>query len=350
MTQVTQRMVVLCQIWGIMCRRQLALEGTATIQETVARVREYILANPSILHNPDVFIHGGGWDHTSWPGAAWPTAARHIAYLDGDDVFCGRPVVLQSKDCHVQWVSGKALELSAPLPGTVKGGVVLIDEVGKPTGVLLDNAQELLKMPALTEAEVMERSMTAVNDALASGPTCVHDAGLDAESLEFFMRQTHIPIRIYGMKFVDETEPYWGNITKPIVGAANGRLTAHSVKIFADGALLTGGSALYEPYADNHHTQGFMRLAPEVLFELIPEFLRDGWQVNVHAIGDRANGIVLDAFEVALKGVNVTALRPRLEHAQLMTKEDMRPLGRLGVIAVSELYVRQLHLKAYRDE
>ncbi|KAJ7939001.1 amidohydrolase 3, partial [Mycena leptocephala] len=90
---------------------------------------------------------------------------------------------------------------------------------------------------------------------------------------------------------------------------------------------------LYEPYADNHHTQGFMRLAPEVLFEFIPQLLRDGWQVNVHAIGDRANGIVLDAFEVALKGVNVTALRPRLEHAQLMTKDDMRRLGRLGVIA-----------------
>jgi hypothetical protein len=97
-----------------------------------------------------------------------------------------------------------------------------------------------------------------------------------------------------------------------------------------------------------------MRLAPDVLFEFIPQFLRDGWQVvrsvarslyfqrlmiyssilkkiqNVHAIGDRANGIVLDAFEVVLKGVNVTALRPRLEHAQLMTKEDMRRLGRLG--------------------
>ncbi|KAJ7940123.1 hypothetical protein B0H13DRAFT_2300198 [Mycena leptocephala] len=183
----------------------LALEGTATIQETVARMREYILANPSILHNPDVFIRGGGWDHTSWPGAVWPTAAD----LDGDDVIRGRPVVLHSKDCHAQWVSGKALELSAPLPGTVEGGVILIDEVDKP------NAQELLKMPALTEAEVMERFMTAVNDALVSGLTCVHDAGLDPGSLRFFMRQSHIPIHIYGMKFFDETEPYWGNITNP---------------------------------------------------------------------------------------------------------------------------------------
>ncbi|KAJ7873574.1 hypothetical protein B0H13DRAFT_2348972 [Mycena leptocephala] len=86
-------------------------------------------------------------------------------------------------------------------------------------------------------------------------------------------------------------------------------------------------SILYEPYANNHHTQGFMRLAPQVLFEFIPQFLRDGWQVNVHATGDRANGIVLDAFEMALKEVNVTVLRPRLEHTQLITKEDTRRLG-----------------------
>ncbi|KAJ7835697.1 hypothetical protein B0H13DRAFT_2369216 [Mycena leptocephala] len=115
-------------------------------------------------------------------------------------------------------------------------GIILIDEVGKPTGVLLDNSQELLKMPALTEAEVMERFMTAVNDALASGLTCVHDVVCTASLLcckwltGFHSFSTHIPIRIYGMKFFDETEPYWGNITKPIVGAADGRLTAPASK------------------------------------------------------------------------------------------------------------------------
>jgi len=105
------------------------------------------------------------------------------------------------------------------------------------------------------------------------------------------------------------------------------------VKIFADGALRTGGASLYEPYADNPTTRGFMRLEPEILFDVIPKFLHDGWQVNVHAIGDRANGIVLDAFEASLQGVNVTASRPRLEHAQFMTEADMKRLGRLGVIA-----------------
>ncbi|KAJ7235541.1 amidohydrolase family-domain-containing protein [Mycena rebaudengoi] len=312
--------------------RQLPLEGTATIAETVARVRQYILSNPEILNNPDAFIRGGGWDHTSWPDARWPTAAD----LDADPIIKGRPVVLQSKDCHAQWVSSRVLELSSPLPSAIEGGIVMTDAAGVPSGVLLDNAQEFLKAPALTEGDLIQRFTVAVNDALAYGLTSIHDAGLDPISLEFFVRQAEkgrVPIRIYGMKFFDENEPYWGNVSRTLVGAANGRLTVRSVKIFADGALRTGGSALYEPYTDNPSTNGFMRLPSEVLFEYIPRFLRDGWQVNVHAIGDRANGIVLDAFEASLKGVNVTALRPRLEHAQLMTKADMQRLGKLGVIA-----------------
>ncbi|KAJ7609921.1 amidohydrolase family-domain-containing protein [Roridomyces roridus] len=317
--------------------KQLPLEGTNTVNDTVARVREYILSNPSILNNPEAFIRGGGWDHTSWPGEAWPTAAD----LEADDIIRGRPVILQSKDCHAKWVSRRVLELSPPVESTtIDGGVVVMDEQMGVPSVFLDKAQDLLYEAPLTEAEQVSRFTRAVNDALAYGLTSVHDAGLDPESMEFFIRQAEngvdIPIRIYAMRAFNTTSSYWGNSTRPFVGVANGRLTARSVKIFADGALRTGGSAviqLHEPYADHPHTRGFMLLDPEVLFEFIPWFLRDGWQVNVHAIGDRANGIVLDAFEAALEGVNVTALRPRLEHAQLMTREDMERLGKLGVIA-----------------
>ncbi|GLB37251.1 putative amidohydrolase family protein [Lyophyllum shimeji] len=310
----------------------LPLEGTKTIQDTVARVRNFILANPDIHNDTTKFIVGGGWDHTVWPSTGWPSAAD----LDEDPVIRGRPVVLQSKDCHALWVSSKAIEASLPFPESVDGGIIVRDDDGNPTGVLLDNAQELLKQPELTEGDLLRRFRVAVRDAHALGLTSIHDAGLDPASLAFFKRQAEVgtlPLRIYGMTFFDETKAYWGNVTTPVIGAGNGRLTARSVKIFADGALRTGGAALYEPYADNPSTNGFMRLDPEVLFDVIPKFLRDGWQVNVHAIGDRANGIVLDAFEASLKGVNVTASRPRLEHAQIMTEADMKRLGRLGVIA-----------------
>ncbi|THV06783.1 hypothetical protein K435DRAFT_848853 [Dendrothele bispora CBS 962.96] len=312
--------------------QQLPLEGTQSINDTVKRVRDYILANPDIQTDKSKFILGGGWDHTVWPTSRWPSAAD----LDADPIITGRPVVLQSKDCHALWVSSAALETSLPLPLEVEGGVIVRDQYGYPTGMLLDNAQELLKQPELTEEDLMKRFKITVEDAVKNGLTSIHDAGLDPTSLKFFKRQAEIgslPIRIYGMTFFDENGEYWGNITDPIIASGDERLTARSVKIFADGALRTGGAALYEPYADNPDTNGFMRLDEDVLFKYIPLFLRDGWQVNVHAIGDRANGVVIDAFEASLAGANVTALRPRLEHAQLMTKEDMTRLGKLGVIA-----------------
>ncbi|KAE9401637.1 amidohydrolase 3 [Gymnopus androsaceus JB14] len=311
---------------------QLPLEGTKTINETVARVRNYILSNADIRSDKSKFVLGGGWDHTSWPNGAWPTAAD----LDSDPVIHGRPVVLQSKDCHALWVSQRALDSSLPFPEEVDGGLIIRDDSGKPTGMLLDNAQELVNQPKLLEDDLLKRFNSAIQAAVRYGLTSIHDAGLDPVSLNLFKKEAGrrtLPIRIYGMSYFDENGEYWGNTTKPIIASGHERLTARSVKIFADGALRTGGAALYEPYADNPQTSGFMRLDKEVLFQYIPLFLRDGWQVNIHSIGDRANGIVLDAFQASLSGVNVTALRPRLEHAQIMTKSDMLRLGKLGVIA-----------------
>ncbi|KAJ7124911.1 amidohydrolase family-domain-containing protein [Mycena epipterygia] len=312
--------------------RQLALEGTKNIQETVARVKKYILANPDIQANKSIYVLGGGWDHTVWPTARWPTAAD----LESDPVLRGRPIVLQSKDCHALWVSSKVMESSQPFPDLVEGGIIFRDDAGQPNGMFLDNAQDIIFQPELTEADLERRFSVAVQDVVAFGLTSVHDAGLNPMSLKLFARQAELnklPIRIYGMTFFDENGEYWGNKTKPIINAANGRLNARSVKIFADGALRTGGAALYEPYADNPETNGVMRISSEVLHHFIPLFLRDGWQVNVHAIGDRANGIVLDAFEASLKGINISASRPRLEHAQIITQADRERLGRLGVIA-----------------
>jgi len=310
--------------------RQLPLEGAKTIRDAVARVRQYILDTPDIYNDTSKVITGGGWDHTSWLG--WPSAAD----LDADDVVRGRPIVLQSKDCHALWVSSRMLEISMPFPDSVDGGIIFRNRSGHPTGVLMDNAQELLKQPKLTESDLLRRFKVTIRDAHRYGLTSIHDAGLDPASLAFFKRQAEIgviPIRIFAMVFFDENEPYWGNITRPQTEIGNGRLSSRSVKMFADGALRTGGAALFAPYHDQPSTRGFMRSDPQIFHEVIPKFLKDGWQVNVHAIGDRANNIILDAFEKALEGVNVSALRPRIEHAQMMTLEDMVRLGKLGVIA-----------------
>ncbi|CAA7270285.1 unnamed protein product [Cyclocybe aegerita] len=311
---------------------QIPLSEGKTVEETVSLVRAYVLANPDLEKNTSSVIEGWGWDHASWDVEKLPSWRD----LEANSVVAGRPVILQSRDGHAVWVSKRALDANAPYPETVEGGIIVRDEDGEPTGVFIDSAQDLIYRPPPTDEVLSRRFEITVRNALAVGLTSLHDAGFKPDSLAFFRRQVEkgtLPIRIYGMTFFDEYGSYWGDQVSPLVGAGDDRLSSRSVKVFADGALRTGGAALYEPYADNPSTNGVMRISPEVLKKVIPRFLKDGWQVNVHAIGDRANGIVLDAFAEALKGVNVSALRPRLEHAQIMTKADMARLGDLGVIA-----------------
>ncbi|KIP08258.1 hypothetical protein PHLGIDRAFT_104500 [Phlebiopsis gigantea 11061_1 CR5-6] len=310
------------------------MEGTATAKETVRRVRDYIHTNPKLRHDKTKFVEGWGWDHTKWVQSTFPTAAD----LEKDPVVSGRPIILQSKDGHALWVSQKILRAMAPIPDEVEGGMIIRDSTGKPTGVFIDNAQELVNAlrPEPTYEQLEQRFNLTVQDAVAHGLTSIHDAGFDPISLQFFRRaaaEGKLPIRVYGMTHYNESAGYWGDRVEKVMSAGNGRLTARSVKIFADGALRSGGAALYEPYADNPSTCGVMRIDPELLNDIIPRFLKDGWQVNVHAIGDRANGLVLDAFEVALKDADVKALRPRLEHAQLLADRDIARFGDLGVIA-----------------
>ncbi|KAH9998500.1 amidohydrolase family-domain-containing protein [Russula compacta] len=322
--------------------RLIPLESARSAKAATALVRRFILSDEDIKHDPLKFVEGWGWDHTKWVEQGFPTAA----VLDSDPIVRRHRVVLEAKDGHAIWVNSKVLEDISPLPEDVEGGVIMRDASGKPTGVFLDNAQFLVKVPPPTYKDLEKRFKLVVDDAISYGLTSIHDAGFDPRSLEFFKslaEKEKLPIRIYGMTHFDENTDYWGDRIKPIVGAANGRFTARSIKIFGDGnylrsnitlgALRSGGAALHEPYTDNPSTRGFMRIDQEVLTTTIQKFLRDGWQTNVHAVGDRANTLVIDAFESALEGINVTALRPRLEHAQIITHSDMARLAKLGVIA-----------------
>ncbi|TFK44025.1 amidohydrolase family-domain-containing protein [Crucibulum laeve] len=321
-----------CHILEYGASRQIPLSTGKNVRDTVSLVEEYIRAHPDLAENVPRVVEGWGWDHASWDVEKLPTWRD----FELNPITANHKIILQSRDGHALWVSRAALADSAPFPDEIEGGVIVRDENNEPTGVFIDSAQDLIKRPVLTQEDLERQFTTTVNDALKHGLTSLHDAGFKPESLAFFRRQAEagkLPLRIYGMTFFDEYAEYWGDQRAPLVGAGSGRLTARSVKIFADGALRTGGAALYEPYADNPSTRGAMRISTELLHKVVPRFLKDGWQVNVHAIGDRANGIVLDAFEAALQGANVTALRPRLEHAQIMTKADMNRLGKLGVIA-----------------
>ncbi|ESK89828.1 amidohydrolase 3 [Moniliophthora roreri MCA 2997] len=311
--------------------RALPLDSARSIPDAVALVREYILANPDIYSNKSKVIEGWGWDKTIWPVEEYPTAAD----LEADPVIRGRQVMLRSKDMHSSWVSKATLDVNAPFPEEYEGGVIMRDENGNPTGIFQDEAQGLIKPPQLTDDDLMKRFMVTVNDALKYGVTSMHDAGSTPGPLAFFQRvaaKRTLPIRMYAMKYFNETWDYPPPVPSEV--ELKNRLNNRSIKIIGDGSLRSGGAFLFEPYTDDPSTVGFMRHSPEILKKRIPELLKNGWQVNTHAIGDRANSEILDAFEIAANdGVDLRALRPRIEHAQIMRQIDIDRMGTLGVIA-----------------
>ncbi|KAF9078440.1 amidohydrolase family-domain-containing protein [Rhodocollybia butyracea] len=332
--------------------RLLPLDDADSVPAVVDLVKSFILSNPSVLHNTSKWIYGWGFDRTQWPSEDWP----NYKPFEGDPLTKGRPIWLTSKDGHAIWTSKKVIELAEQrLPGgqwpeEVEGGVIFKDEDGKPNGIFLDNAQSLIYV-APPEEDNFARFKFTVEDALANGLTAMHDAGFLPETLEFYEKQIkkgNLPIRMYAMHNFNPANPYWGNTTKRL---DHNRLKMRSVKLICDGAMRSGGAYLYEPYTDDPTNVGFMRLSPSLLNSTIPRFLKDGWQVNAHAIGDKANGLVLDAFERAIEEYQLEqhstnkpisrqeaitwlkSLRPRIEHAQIMTPSDLVRIGELGVIA-----------------
>ncbi|KAJ3841739.1 amidohydrolase family-domain-containing protein [Lentinula raphanica] len=332
--------------------RLLPLDDAESIPAVVSLVKSYILSNPAVYANKTQWIYGWGFDKTRWPknvadSETWPT--YHV--FESDPLTAGRPIWLTSKDGHAIWTSKKVIELAEerwgykdgiwPDDETLEGGKILRGEDGSPNGIFIDNAQSLIQVPTSFEDNLARFELT-VADALANGITAMHDAGFLPETLEFYERLTSegrvLPLRMYTMHHFNASVPYWGNTTEKYDHESN-RLKMRSVKLVCDGAMRSGSAYLYEPYTDDPSSSGFMRLSESLLHEVIPRFIKDGWQVNAHAIGDRANGIVLDAFEKAAKelweerGVELKERRPRIEHAQIMTSGDLERIGRLGVIA-----------------
>ncbi|CAE6496675.1 unnamed protein product [Rhizoctonia solani] len=315
--------------WG--WASQLPLRGSQTIEEILSKVRHYVQTAPL---EPGAWIEGQGWDQTLW-GGAFPTAAD----LDKDPMLKDKPIVLARTDVHAYWVSNEVIRRLGPLPDKVDGGEIIRDADGNPTGIFLDNAMMLVDgaKPQWTDAQRLRFFRRTVKDALAVGLTTIHDAATYVPDIEFFKRMAtegKLPLRLYLMGHVS-SDAYWGSQLPNITAAesADGRLMLRAIKIFADGALGSWGSALLEPYSDRPDTTGILRRSPEVLRSLIVDFYKNGWQVNTHCIGDRTNKIVLDAYEEVLKGSSDTDRRLRIEHAQILTQGDLKRMGRLGVIA-----------------
>ncbi|PPQ66160.1 hypothetical protein CVT26_010883 [Gymnopilus dilepis] len=306
--------------------RQLPLMGSKSVQEVVERIKAYIESHPDVKKDPARWIEGMGWDQTKWLGAQFPTAKD----LESDPLLKDRLISLSRVDGHARWVSPAVLRLMKNLPQKVDGGLIVRDEQGNPSGVFVDNAMSLIPIPPWTETQLSEFFDMTIQEALSFGLTSIHDADTKPAHIEFFRKLADagkLPSRLYLMGNVASDE-YWGNqIPRLTDYGKDKRLNLR--------ALGSWGAALLEPYSDKPETSGLMLRSKEVLKELVLQFWKDGWQTNIHCIGDRANHAVLDIYEEIIdqRGGNVSEWRPRIEHAQIFAPEDLKRIGRLGVIA-----------------
>jgi predicted amidohydrolase YtcJ len=192
-------------------------------------------------------------------------------------------------------------------------------------------------IPPATKADLTRHFLKAQELCLKAGLTGVHDAGLstlEIEALRDLDRGHKLRLRVYGMASLSERSAVAFVSHPPTSPRPDARFTMRAVKVFIDGAMGSRGALLFEPYSDDPGNSGLQLVDPKILESLTTEALRHGWQVCTHAIGDKGNALVLDAFAAALKAVpGAHDHRLRVEHAQVVRKADVARFKEFGVIA-----------------
>ena len=298
---------------------EIDLRGVTSEREIVAKVRE------AAAHSkPGDWIQGRAWDQNLWAVKQFPDSAG-ISSAAPDN-----PVSLERVDGHALWVNRKALDIADINSGATDppGGKILRDAKGAPTGVLLDQAMQLVnrKIPAQTQDQIEQSLLRATQECARVGLTTVHDAGVqyaDIEGYRSLIRKGQLPIHIYAMILYPNKLP-----DKPEIGDY---LTIRSTKLVADGALGSRGAAMIEPYSDEPGNRGLLILDRATIRAAAENAFAKGFQVNTHAIGDRANRTVLDAYADVLKGPNDK--RFRIEHAQVVAPADFARFKQLSLVA-----------------
>ncbi len=379
------------------------VNGCESVGCIVQRLEAYVVAlerqqdgSGGAQEGTDEWIEGLGWDQSKWSPPIFPTAAD----FEQSAILRGRKIVLRRVDVHALWVSQAVLDLltaDGKLPPSpqggggggasseedwkVDGGIIVRDPQGRPTGIFVDKAMELVysSQPAWTDSDRAAYLHAASQKLLSVGITNVGDAAVDPDSIDFFARQDakgRLPLRLYAMMDCSagkalHTRCKEGTPLLPApessgegsAGRGTGRFTARAVKLFADGALGSWGSAMWEPYEDNPGETGLLLIQEKEIEPTIERWMKRGFQVatrecslspaslrgeptkpyadmssllNIDCIGDRANTLVLDAYERILEQMGASSaaerLRPRIEHAQIMRPADIPRFSGLGVI------------------
>jgi predicted amidohydrolase YtcJ len=304
------------------------LTGTPSYEEIVSRV-----AARAKTTAPGQWITGNGWDQNRWPVKEFPT---HEAL---DRAVPNNPVILDRVDGHAVLANAAAMRKAGITAKTADptGGRIIRDSQGNPTGVFVDNAMSLVVSaePKLTPAQLTTVMRAAAVESNRWGLTEVQDMGEDREtieSLEALARDRKLPLRTYEMVTDDSASLAFFYARGPRKAEYDGHVWVRGIKLYADGALGSRGAALLAPYSDDSTNTGLLVSTPEHLKARAIEAFRHGFQVSTHAIGDRGNRNALDAYEAALNAVHTVDARPRIEHAQVISPQDMPRFAKLGVI------------------
>lgn len=308
--------------------RNVDLVGTTSYDEVIARVVARARTTPK-----GEWILGRGWDQNDWGDTRWP-AHEALSRAVPD-----HPVWLERVDGHAGLANAMAMRLAGVTAASAEpeGGQIVRDAQRNPGGVFVDNAQRLVEqgIPAITRAQSKEAIRAAITEMHRWGLTGIHDAGASAQTLELYEelgREGALRIRLYAM--ISDHGPTleaWFR-RGPQSGLYDGTLWVRSLKLYQDGALGSRGAALLEPYSDDAATSGLLVSAPAHIREVADRALRAGFQVNTHAIGDRGNRLVLDAYAAALAARPTADHRFRVEHAQILHSDDIPRFSALGVI------------------
>jgi len=309
---------------------EVSLKGARDERECARRAAER-----ARTLEPGAWVRGRGWDQNRWAGSEMPTERALSAAVPD------RPVLLERVDGHAAWVNARALELAgiSSASDDPPGGRIVRDERGRPTGVLIDAAQDLVRarISGPTGRELERLILSGLADLARYGLTSVHDAGCTSSVLGEYARLAaadRLPLRVYAM--VDGGQPA-GSLAAELArwsaSPSIGRLDVRAVKLFADGALGSRGAALLDGYADEPGNRGLFLIPPAELRERMGQVARAGFQPAVHAIGDAACREVLRTLAALAAQLDLARLRPRVEHLQLVRAEDLPLLRVSGAVA-----------------
>jgi predicted amidohydrolase YtcJ len=302
------------------------LSETNSLDEALAKIRAYAAANPT------KWILGGGWNQERWKLGRFPTAAEL------DSAVGDRPAWLERVDGHAGWANSRAIATAGATAATrdPNGGRIEREAGGRPSGVFVDAAMDLItkSIPAPTPREQNAAFLAAQDRLLSLGVTAVADMGTSQSDWLTFRRMADM--NLLKMRILS----YAAGVDTALAVAGQGptpwlyadKLRMGGIKILDDGALGSRGAWLKADYADAPGNRGLIFHSDDQLLNLMIRGSMDGFQIAVHAIGDRANQQVLDAIEV-LSQTYKGDRRWRIEHAQIVDPKDLPRFGKFGTIA-----------------